>query len=254
VSAAVTRLVPLTVGWSTLPLDFFLAGEPGEIRFPVTAYLIDHPAGLTVFDTGLGPTYIRPDGAALAGKFDIERSGAIDARLEQIGVDPATITRAIVSHLHLDHAGGLALVPNARIVVQRAERDYAYAGQARGYNRDEFDTGQDFELVDGEYDLFGDGSVLLSPTPGHTPGHQSARVRTRAGVAVLAGDACNLRRSLDELRLPTFGDDLEEYRRSLLKFARWQQDGAHICFSHDPDFWSTMAPGRAWPSADADGR
>ena len=68
-------------------------------------------------------------------------------------------------------------------------------------NRRDFDTGQTFVQISGEHDLFGDSTVTVFPTLGHTPGHQSMRIRLASGHVVLAGDCCYLKRSLDLLRV-----------------------------------------------------
>jgi N-acyl homoserine lactone hydrolase len=234
------RLFAFTVGSMTLRLSFFLAGEEGKITFPVTAYLIDHPDGLTVFDTGLGPRFVRPAGTPAAGSVDLEDDATIDVHLRRIGVDPEAIRWILCSHLHTDHAGGNRYLPNATVVIQASELDYACAGVDRAYHRPEFDIGQPFKKVHGEYDVYGDGSVVLFPTPGHTPGHQSARVRTEGGDIVLSADCCNLRRSLDDLRLPDHCHDAELYLSSLKTLSAMRAGGARIFYSHDPDFWKTV--------------
>jgi glyoxylase-like metal-dependent hydrolase (beta-lactamase superfamily II) len=234
------RLFAFTVGWMTLNLSFFLAGENGQITFPATAYLIDHPKGMAVFDTGLGPRFLRPAGAPAPKWTDLEEDATIDARLRAIGVDPADIRWILSSHLHTDHAGGHIFLPNATVIVQAAEHDYAFNGGDRAYHQPEFDTGQTFKLVHGEYDVFGDGTVVLFPTPGHTPGHQSARVRTGRGNIVLASDCCNLKRSLDDLRLPDHCHDADLYLSTLKKLSAMRKQGSRIFYSHDPDFWKTV--------------
>jgi glyoxylase-like metal-dependent hydrolase (beta-lactamase superfamily II) len=243
----VVTLIPLTVGWLTVDKSFFLAGKPGTITAPVTGYLIEHPVkGTAVFDTGLGPRFCRPDGAALAGPADLEASGRVDARIRAAGHDPAAVTVVVNSHLHTDHAGGNAWLPNARVVVQEAEWRHATMVDDPVYHRPEFQTGQPVQAVTGEHDLFGDGSVIVYPTPGHTPGHQSARVRTTAGDAVLAGDACNLRAALDQLDLPDHADDFDAYRASLEDFRQRRDAGAEIFASHDPVFWAGLEQGVPW--------
>lgn len=237
------RLFAFTVGWMTLPLSFFLAGEEGRIRFPATAYLIDHPRGLALFDTGLGPRFVRPAGTPAPKGMDLEDDATIDVRLRAIGVDPAQVRWILASHLHTDHAGGNLYLPNATVIVQAEEHDYAVSGRDRAYHRPEFDTGQPFKRVRGEHDVFGDGSVILFPTPGHTPGHQSARVRTPGGEIVLASDCCNLKRSLDELRLPDHCHDADQYIATLKGLADRRTPGSRIVYSHDPDFWAGVPQG-----------
>lgn len=237
------RLFAFTVGWMTLPLSFFLAGEEGKIRFPATAYLIDHPLGLAVFDTGLGPRFVRPAGTPAPKGVDLEDDATIDVRLRAIGVDPAEVKWILSSHLHTDHAGGHAFLPNATVILQAAEHDYAFAGVDRAYHLPEFDIGQTFKRVIGEHDVFGDGTVVLFPTPGHTPGHQSARVRTAGGEVVLASDCCNLKRSLDDLRLPDHCHDADQYIATLKGLSAMRSRGTRIFYSHDPQFWEAMPQG-----------
>jgi glyoxylase-like metal-dependent hydrolase (beta-lactamase superfamily II) len=234
------RLTAFTCGWLTLPLAFFLDGEAGAIKAPVCAFLIEHPKGMCLFDTGLGVRFQRQlDGAAVRD-FHFEQGEDIGARLRGVGVDPRSIRYVINSHLHIDHAGGNCFVPNASIIIQAPEWDFALSGADRAYRRTEFDTGQPIIRVQGEHDLFGDGAVVLFPTPGHTPGHQSARVRTSHSDIVLAADCCNLRRQLDEMRLPDHYHDREAYMTTLQRLAEIRGGGARIFFGHDPDFWSAM--------------
>jgi glyoxylase-like metal-dependent hydrolase (beta-lactamase superfamily II) len=89
------------------------------------------------------------------------------------------------------------------------------------------------QLVDGEHDVFGDGSVVCLPTPGHTAGHQSLRVRTDEREIVLTGDACYFRETLETSRLPLFGFDRDQQLASLELLRRLEADGAHLHFGHD---------------------
>lgn len=233
----------LTVGWMTLPLSYFLGGEEGKIRFPITAFLIDHPAGMALFDTGLGPRFVRPAGTPAKGLGDIEEDGTIDARLRAIGRDPANVRWILCSHLHLDHAGGFAFLPNATVIVQAEEFDYAMSGSDLAYHPPEFNLGHQYLHVKGEHDVFGDGSVMLFPTPGHTPGHQSARVKTGGKELVLASDCCNLKRSLDHLWLPGTTHDADAYLATLKGLSAMRARGSRIFYSHDPDFWAAVPQG-----------
>jgi glyoxylase-like metal-dependent hydrolase (beta-lactamase superfamily II) len=116
------RLFGFTIGHVHMPLSFFIDGEEGQIKAPVTAFLIDHPSkGLALFDTGLGGRFVRPRGAALESFIDIEEGDTMASRLAAIGVDAADISWIIASHLHADHAGGNADFPNATIVVHATE-------------------------------------------------------------------------------------------------------------------------------------
>jgi N-acyl homoserine lactone hydrolase len=239
-------LTPFTCGRLTLLRSSLLDGHLGDITVPVIAYLLEHPQGKAVFDTGYGPRFARPVGHVPSGSVDLDEDALIDARLRSIGVDPLNISYILNSHLHAAHAGGNALLPSASVVVQQPEWEHARTSSAHSYHAPEFDNGQPVVAVSGEHDLFGDGSVVLVPTPGHTLGHQSALVRTSSGEVVLAGDACLLRRSLDELITPDHGSDLAAYRRSLEWFRARQRAGATVAFGHDPQFWATVTQSVPW--------
>ena len=242
------RLFAMTCGWIEADYHGFLEHEPGRLRVPVPCYLIDHPKGKVVFDTGLHVA-TQSDPAArlgiLARFFSVTFHAGEDiaARLSALDIDAAKIRHLVTSHLHFDHAGGNAALPNARIVIQRREWE---AGQdadriaASGYNPADYDTGQDVFTIDGEHDLLGDGSVTCIPTHGHTPGHQSLRVRLADGEVVLTADACYLRRTLEELRLPPFAYDREGMLASLRRLRALRDAGARLFYGHDPELWATV--------------
>jgi len=226
-----------------------MAGAEGEITIPVPAYLIEHPKGRVLFDTGLHPD-LRHDpagrlGTRLAGMFRIGLGAGEDiaGRLAALDRDPGTIDLLISSHLHFDHVGGNALIPNATLLVQRREWEAGMdpdAAATRGFNPRDFDLGHKIRVVDGEHDVFGDGSVVCLPTHGHTPGHQSLRVRLDSGEVVLAADACYFCQTLRERRLPPNMFDRAQMLASLDRLEALEQGGARIFFGHDPEFWRTV--------------
>jgi len=241
-------LFAFTCGWFQAPVGFFLeGGEPDVLRSPIPAYLIDHPKGRALFDTGLGYRYRKPIGERLAPGttgFEFDESADIAERLRRIDVDPASIDWIVNSHLHADHCGGNASIPNATIVIQ--SRELAAANRAEGtktYDRADLDHGHPVLAIDGEYDLFGDGSVILFPTFGHTPGHQSARVRLDSGDVVLAADCCYLERSLDELRVAPSNVNQEDALATLRHLAALRARGTRIFFGHDDGFWKSVPQG-----------
>lgn len=230
-------LYAFTCGYITLPMSFFLDGEPGKAKVPACVFLIDHPKGLVLFDTGFSDRFVGME-KGLGKIVDMPDGESVADRLEEIGVDPAKINYVVNSHLHIDHAGGNHLLPNATIIVQAAEWDFGFSGEDTAYDKVDFDLGQPLKRIDGEHDLFGDGSLIIFPTAGHTPGHQSLRVQTATGEAVLAADCCNMRRSLDEMHMPDHCYNMDQYRGSLEKLSELRRAGAQIFYGHDPDFWA----------------
>ncbi len=171
------RLFAMTCGWLRADLKMMLAGTEGTIRFPVPAYLIEHPKGRVLFDTGLHPQSQHDAHGRigeLANFFHVEfRPGEdIKSRLEQLEVDADRIDYVINSHLHFDHTGGNELVPNARIVIQEQEWEAGHLPElieANGFNPNDYEHGHLVKQITGEFDLFGDGTVVTVPTFGHTP-------------------------------------------------------------------------------------
>jgi N-acyl homoserine lactone hydrolase len=242
------RVYAMNCGWQNLPLGILLAGEHGRIRVPTPCYLVDHPHGTVLFDSGLHVD-CQSDPAARLGEiervftFECRPGDEVRARLATLGVDPRDVTVLINSHLHFDHTGGNDQIPNARLVAQRPEWEAGHTPEgiaANYYQPHYYDLGHDLLLLDGEYDVFGDGSVVCVPTYGHTPGHQSLRVRTERGEVVLAADACYLRRTLEEMHLPGVVHDPEAMRQSLQRLRALQTAGARIFFGHDPEFWANV--------------
>jgi glyoxylase-like metal-dependent hydrolase (beta-lactamase superfamily II) len=243
------KVYAFTCGHLTGDLGHLMEGGEGRIRLPIPAYLIEHPKGTALFDTGMHPDCQHDPagrvGARLAALFDFDFAPGeeISARLAALGRDPAKIDLVINSHFHFDHVGGNALIPNATMLVQRREWDAGMdpdSAARRGFNPRDFDLGHKLRLVDGEHDVFGDGSVVVLPTHGHTPGHQSLKLRLSGGEMVLAADSCYFCRTLRERRLPRFVHDREAMLASLDRLAALEAAGARIFFGHDPEFWATV--------------
>ncbi len=228
----------LILGWFTAPAGIFRAGDPmGErVRFPVPAYVVQTATERILIDTGLNPAavadpatyYERPD-VFSAITLEQERSVA-----EQL--DVSTLTRVVLTHLHWDHVGGLPLIPAAvPVTIQRREWEAGHDPAAVQRNtflaRDYAGEHRELNLVDGDADILGDGTVELLLTPGHTPGHQSVRV----GDLVLGIDVAHYASGLDDHRFPIFADDHEQQRRSAERLCALREAGAHVVPGHDPE-------------------
>jgi len=242
------KLYAMTCGWMTVKASIFLEGADGRLVIPVPCYLIDHPRGMAVFDTGLNHA-VQYDAEARIGNLakaftiDFNPGESLAERLEHVDVDAARIQYLINSHLHFDHAGGNDSVPNARLVVQKREWHAGHdpdLAHANGFDKQDFDLGHDLITPDGEHDLFGDGSVMCVPTYGHTPGHQSLKVKLDGGDVLLTGDACYLRETLENLRLPRVVYDRDEMLKSLQAIKALQARGVRIFYGHDAQFWRTV--------------
>jgi glyoxylase-like metal-dependent hydrolase (beta-lactamase superfamily II) len=239
----------LTCGHLEGEFGRLMEGGEGRVRLPIPAYLIEHPKGRVLFDSGMHP-HCQHDPAGRLGPraaglfdFDYQPGEEIGARLVALDRDPAEVDILINSHLHFDHVGGNAQIPNATVVMQRAEWEAGMdpdLAARRGFDRRDFDLGHKVKLLDGEHDLFGDGAIVCLPTPGHTPGHQSLKLKLDSGDIVLAADSCYFCRTLRERRLPRFAHDKEAMLVSLDRLARLEAGGARIFFGHDLEFWQTV--------------
>jgi N-acyl homoserine lactone hydrolase len=241
-------LYAFNTGWFQCRPGFFIEGEEGDyVRAPVPSYLIDHPKGRALFDTGMGVRYRRALADALPpNKFGLQwfEGQEISARLKSIDVDPASINWIINSHLHIDHCGGNMLLPNATMIVQAREMDVARNNPEPGlYEAVDFDTGQPVKAIEGEHDLFGDSSVRIIPTYGHTPGHQSVIVRLPKGDVMLAGDCCYTEKNLDRMILPKATTDVDAGMRTLAFLQQQRASGTRILFGHDGVQWKGVVEG-----------
>lgn len=243
------RIYALACGWLEFERNLFFPGadEGVKLRTPVSSYLVVHPRGTLVFDTGFHCDALADPAARLgkrvASMFAI-RSGAgedVVRQLATLGLAPDDIDFVVNSHFHFDHCGCNASFPRSTFLVQRAELDSARA-EPRRYNPKDWDHPFEYRPVEGEYDVFGDGSVVLLPTPGHTPGHQSLWVRDGAARQfVFTADAIYTRDHLDRTILPGNAHDASEMTRSMgvLRELR-DRRGATLVYGHDAEQWNGL--------------
>ena len=240
------KIVPLDVGKIEADLRV-ITGEEGTVTLPITSWLIDHPQGLVLFDTGMHQG-LQHDTSRLgrtvkAFRPDYHPGEEVSARLDDRGIRPSDVDLMIFSHLHFDHAGGTGEIPDARIVINRAEWEAGHDAELieQGvYSPIDYDHGHEVEQVDGQHDVFGDGTLICVPTPGHTPGHQALRVELDSGPVVLTGDCIYFQRMLDEMLVPRFGHDTEQQLASMHKLAALQDDGCRLLFGHDHEQLATL--------------
>jgi glyoxylase-like metal-dependent hydrolase (beta-lactamase superfamily II) len=175
---------------------------------PILAWLIEHPEGLIVVDTGETARALEPGWMPrwhpyfrLAVRLQVEPDQEIGPQLERLGFSASDVRQVVLTHLHTDHVGGLHHFPRSEVLLDRAEADFALGrlGKLRGYLPHRLPEWFEPTRVDFEPEPFGPfarsrpltdaGDVVLLPTPGHTPGHMSVAVRTAGGpVVLLAGD------------------------------------------------------------------
>jgi N-acyl homoserine lactone hydrolase len=135
-----------------------------------------------------------------------------------------------VSHTHPDHIGNVEMFPTAMLYVQKAEYDWPGAD-----NKPRFKPEHPVTLLEGDRDIFGDGSVTILSTPGHTPGHQSLLVKLpKSGALVLSGDAVHFRDNFDARRVPVINDNPDKTLASMQRIADvMAKEHAQLWINHD---------------------
>ena len=243
------RLIPLEIG--RLESDNrFLSGEDGWKTLPVPSWLIEHPDGLILFDTGLHvdlqQSSDRLGPGAAVFRPDFEPGEELASQLAARDIRASDITHIIFSHLHFDHAGGTEEIPDARVIIQEAEWKSAHHErliEAGVYNPADYNHGHDLQTITGTHDVFNDGKVVCLPTPGHTAGHQSLRLELDSGPHVLTADCVYFGAWLDEMRVPQMGYNHDLQRESMEELVRLRdQEGCHLLFGHDAQQFRSLTP------------
>lgn len=235
----------------TVEANTLMYGLSGMMTIPMPSFLIEHPKGLVLFDTGIAPEAITDPvgvyGQALADGLGIsgDASLAIDKQVEALGYQLSDVTHVIASHFHFDHAGGTHLFPDAKHYAGQGELAFAHYPSPIGafcYMPDQLERTKNFdwrEVPGCDLDLFGDGSLVLLSMPGHTPGELSLKVRLASRTFLLTGDAVHLRAALDmEYHFP-IDWDTRVALNSLKRIKRIQEsEEATVWITHDPDDWA----------------
>jgi N-acyl homoserine lactone hydrolase len=178
-------------------------GRSGKLIVP--CYIIRHPKGTMLWDAGLGDGYVGKP-ATLAPGVTVNVATSLVDELKAIGLTPADFTYVAFSHLHSDHTGNANLFPAATWILNRTELAAALnVPPPFGVNAATFSgyAQAKQQVIDGDYDVFGDGKVRILRAPGHTPGHQVLVLKFhKAGNVILSGDLYHLRESVKTRNLP----------------------------------------------------
>jgi glyoxylase-like metal-dependent hydrolase (beta-lactamase superfamily II) len=227
-------------------------GAQGTIDWaPVGFYVIKHPKGIVLFDTGNNDkTIADAEGwwGPLAKGFGLKmtQDDAIPAQLAKIGIKPSDVKYVVLGHLHLDHAGNMSQFPNATFVVQNDELKAAFwpdQGYSIYYIPGDFKDAKNYNIIrlNGDLDLFDDGTVRIFRAPSHTPGSQFAVVRLpNTGTVILTSDVIYLKENLDKNLLP----GVPAVTHPLGMYEAYQKirhirdvENAQIFYAHDPEIF-----------------
>jgi glyoxylase-like metal-dependent hydrolase (beta-lactamase superfamily II) len=238
---------------SELALYLFSSGtlEVGGVEVPVPFFLVRHPAGDVVIDGGNPLAVARDPRAhwgALAEVFHVRMSETQHcvAQLRELGIERDSVRYVVQTHLHIDHTGALGHFSGAPVVVHARELEAARsteAPRARGYVPADFEhDGLEWRCVEHDLDLFGDGTLQLLQTPGHSAGHMSVLIKLPAtGSVLLTADAVDTRAQWERrlpLRVLYSPEDAERSLEQLRRLA--DEMRALVIFGHDSENWSQL--------------
>jgi len=208
--------------------------EGKSMDFVDSCYLIKHSSkGWFLWDTGIADAVAAmPNGLVPADPKAVtwRRPKTLAAQLEQLGLKPDDVKAMAVSHTHPDHTGNVELFPQAMLYVQKAEYDWPGAN-----NEPRFKPSHPVEQLAGDKDVFGDGSVTILSTPGHTPGHQSLLVKLpKTGAVILSGDVVHFKDNWDNRRVPGMNVNKDQSAASMQKIAdTLAREKAQLWINHD---------------------
>jgi N-acyl homoserine lactone hydrolase len=278
---AKVRLHPLLTGTVKGPPGWFLREEgrlsglkafgfrvPKDtwLTAPIVAFLVEHPgAGAVLIDTGFHASVaVSPRsnlgrlGALLYREIDMRTEQSVEAQLRDRGIKASDVRAVIMTHLHPDHASAIVDFPDSTFLLSDVEWEAAADGGPRqGYVKSQFDHGFDYRLLDFDsneansfsgfarsLDVFGDESVRVVFTPGHTLGHLSVVLQTPSGEVLVAGDAIFMHRTLEDDHLPYAVPDEHLFRRSLREIRQYRKEtpNAVIIPGHDWEAWQKLRP------------
>lgn len=230
--------------------NFSIGDDETTVReLVVPCYIIDHPRGTLLWDGGL------PSATANISGWQRDPETGVQVRMQQtlqsqllemdLGFDLTSINLAAFSHIHYDHVGVANELTNAKWLVQRGD----YEVVAKGGTVPAYDPAllaeikkRPTQVLDGDYDVFGDGKVRLISATGHTPGHQVLYVElTDFGPLMLSGDLYHFRLSRDQRRVPMFNVDKNQTLAAMDKVeALVAETGATFWIEHDVALFETL--------------
>lgn len=196
-------------------------GKGEHKRLGNACYLVAHPKGTLLWDTGLPDALAQtPAGKTVFNVLTVRLARPLAAQLADIGVDPARINYLGISHMHFDHVGNSALVTGATWLVQQEEYTAAFGPEPGKYGFDATTYAslktQTVKKLTGDYDVFGDGTVVIKRALGHTPGHQALFVRLpQTGNILLSGDLVHFDANWVHKRVPSFNYDKEQSLKTM---------------------------------------
>jgi N-acyl homoserine lactone hydrolase len=217
----------------------FTREELKEVDFTNSSYLVVHPKGTLMFDAGaIEDSHFKGDGAPVTEGI-LTASKPLLPQLASAGYMPSDVTFFAMSHYHSDHTANANAFATATWIVQKAERDFMFTDKPQGIiqpgHYSALKTANTRILNDEDFDVFGDGMVIVKSAPGHTPGHQVLFVRLpKTGPVLLAGDLYHYPEERTTGRIPTFEFNVEQSKASRAKIEAFiKAQRAQLWIEHD---------------------
>lgn len=234
------------------PEDYNLKrDEVKDTNMGVTCYLVVHPRGMLIYDTGLNDRLVgRPLYENVLDGYAQVKFNTLSGQLADIGITPRNIDYLVLSHYHWDHIGNAGDFAGSTWLVYQGDRDRMFTSAARAqpwFNQYSALENSRTKILTGDYDVFGDGSVIVLATPGHTEGHCSLLVRLKnTGPVVLSGDLYHYQEERDRRRMPD-----EEKATGTVQSRQKVEDllrrtGAQLWIGHSMEFFRTVRKSPAW--------
>jgi glyoxylase-like metal-dependent hydrolase (beta-lactamase superfamily II) len=217
----------------------FKREEVKEPNFVDVSYLIVHPRGTLMFDSGgISDSEFKADGSPVVDGV-MRATRPLKPQMAAAGYKPSDVTYFAMSHYHSDHTANANDFAGATWIVQKAEREAMFADKPGAIMKPEHYSGlknSKTKLLDNEdLDVFGDGAVVIKSTPGHTPGHQVLFVKlAKRGPVLLVGDLYHYPEEITTGRTPSFEWNAEVSKASRAKVQAFlKQSGAEMWIEHD---------------------
>ena len=245
---SLTRLDCGTIAVGALDVfsdTFLYAGKTKTLTD--SCYLIRHGTSVMIWDTGLSDALVGKP-ARVSGPFSMSLTKTLVAQLAQVGVKPADVDFVGISHYHDDHTGQAANFPAATLSMGKADFDAAKQyPPAQKALAPWISGGAKSDPVEGDKDVFGDGSVVILAMTGHTPGHQALLVRLASGPVLLSGDQYHFTEQVANRGVPSFNTDRADTLASHDRFDWMAKNlGARVIIQHEP---ADVAKLPAFPAA-----
>ena len=210
-----------------------------ELKMSVPCFLVAHPKGTMMWDVGVVPdSDVKEDGAPPQGFIQVTRR--LKPQLEALGYEPEDIKYLSFSHYHIDHTANANMFASSTWLVEQAERDIMFSDKPAPVRTEKnFSALKDSKTTilpaTSDYDVFGDGTVIIKPTPGHTPGHQVLFLKLpKTGPVLVAGDLYHYNEERNTDHVPNFEFNKEQSLASRAKIEEFlKTSGAQLWIEHD---------------------